>query len=68
MTENLGVLEETPVFDHLIKLGRIHKEIIHAVGFARALRAGRVGDGRHDVFRAVGERPGKAAFPSARRG
>ena len=65
MTENLGMFQETFVFDHLLKLRRIHKKIIHTVGFTRALRAGRVGDGRHDVFRAVGERPGKAAFPSA---
>ena len=65
MTENLGMFQETLVFDHLLKLRRIHKKIIHAVGFTRALRAGRVGDGRHDVFRTVGERPGKAAFPSA---
>ncbi len=65
MTENLGMFQEIFVFDHLLKLRRIHKKIIHAVGFTRALRAGRVGDGRHDVFRTVGERPGKAAFPSA---
>ena len=65
MTENLGMLEETIVFDHLLKLRQIHKEIIHAVGFATPLRASRVRDGRHDVFRAVGERPGEAAFPSA---
>jgi len=65
MTEDLGMFQETLVFDHLLKLRRIHKKIIHAVGFTRALRAGRVGDGRHDVFRTVGERPGKATFPSA---
>ena len=65
MTENLGMLEETVVFDHLLKLRRIHKKIIHAVGFAGALRASRVRDGRHDVCRAVGERAGEAAFPSA---
>ena len=29
------------------------------------LRAGRVRDRRHDVFRAIGERAGEAAFPSA---
>ena len=65
MTENLGMFQEPLVFDHLLKLRRIHKKIIHAVGFARALRAGRVRDGRHDVFSAIGERPGEAAFPSA---
>ena len=65
MTEDLGMLEEPLVFDHLLKLCRIHKEIIHAIGFARALRAGRVRDARRDVFRAVGERAGEAAFPSA---
>ena len=65
MTENLGMFQETLVFDHLLKLRRIHKKIIHAVGFTKALRAGRVGDGRHDVFRAIGERTGQAAFPSA---
>ena len=45
MTEDLGVLEEPVVSDHLLKLGRVHKEIIHAVGFTRALRAGRMRDG-----------------------
>ena len=65
MTENLGVLEEPVVFDHLLKLRQIDKKIIHAVGFAGPLRAGRVRDGRHDVFRAIGERTGQAAFPSA---
>jgi hypothetical protein len=46
-------------------LRQIDKKIIHAVGFTGPLRAGRVRDGRHDVFRAIGERPGQAAFPSA---
>ena len=65
MTKDLGMLEETVVFGHLLKSRRIHKKIIHAVGFAGALRASRVRDGRHDVFRAIGERAGQAAFPSA---
>ena len=65
MTKDLGMLEKPLVFHNLLKLCRVHKEIIYAVAFARALRAGRVGDRRHDVFRAVGERPGEAAFPSA---
>ena len=65
MTENLGMFQEIFVFDHLLKLRRIHKKIIHAVGFAGALRASRVRDGRHDVSSTIGERAGEAAFPSA---
>ena len=65
MTEDLRMFQEPLVFDHLLKLRQIDKKIIHAVGFAGPLRAGRVRARRHDVFRATGERPGQAAFPSS---
>ena len=65
MVEDLGMFKEPLVFDHLFKLRRINKKIIHAVGFAGALRASRVRDGRHDVSSTIGERAGEAAFPSA---
>ena len=65
MTEDLGMFQEPLVFDHLLKSHRIHKKIVHTFSFARALRAGCVRDGRHHVFRAIGERASEAAFPSA---
>ena len=65
MTEDLRMFQEPLVFDHLLKLRQIDKKIIRAVGFAGPLRASRVRDRRPDVFRAIGERAGQAAFPSA---